>query len=206
VLDATPSPSSATSRVAMPLTTITPDVIVASSTASSVPSPAGSDTSLNADSGATPLKRPRLHSTKSELFIVGSETCRDTTTDTDGSCDAPVHIGVSHSVAPVVTAVSDDSVDSTSVTDMSQNSVMTVVCQTSIDSFADKSLSSADADTQSATAQVCTCCIYWLSYFFLLGCIECMQCMRCSSLLPMFAVFVSLSVTWLNSASLCKNG
>jgi len=38
---------------------------------------------------------------------------------------------------------------------------------------------------------------------YLLGCIE---CMRCSLLLPMIAVSVSLSVTRLNSASLCKSG
>jgi len=37
-------------------------------------------------------------------------------------------------------------------------------------------------------------------YFVLIGCIE---CMRCRQLLPMCAASASLSVTWLNSASLC---
>jgi len=153
VLEATPSPSSGTSRVGTPPVNTTPDVIVASSSVG-VPSPADSD----ADTGPTPVKRPRLRSTKSELFIVNSELSRDTTTDTDGSCDAHA---VGQSVASLVTAISDDSVDSTSVADVSQNSVTTADTGPSpakrprlhsTDVVTDDHLSSID--TQSTAVQV----------------------------------------------------
>jgi len=154
VLEATPSP---TSRVGTPPVTTTPDVIVASSSAA-MPSPAGSDTPSSADTGPTAAKRLRLRSIKSELFIVNSELSRDTT-DTDGSCDAPtqsVSGGVGRTVTSVVTAASDDSVDSSSVADMSQNSVAAgsadTMCQTSTDVVADDHLSSTDV--QSAAVQV----------------------------------------------------
>ena len=155
MLEATPSPSSGTSRVGTPPVNTTPDVIVASSSVG-VPSPASSDTQSNADTGPTPVKRPRLRSTKSELFIVNSDLSRDTATDTDGSCDVPAH-AVGQSVTALVAAVSDDSVDSTSVADVSQNSVTAVsgdtACQTVADSVSEDPSSSAD--TQSTTVEVC---------------------------------------------------
>jgi len=124
VLEATPSPSSGTSRVGTPPVTTTPDVIVASSS-TGVPSPAGSDTPSAADTGPSAAKRPRLRSTKSELFMVNSDLSRDTT-DTDGSCDGPAQNSVAPTVASLVTTVSDDSFDSSSLADVSQNSVTAV--------------------------------------------------------------------------------
>lgn len=118
-----------------------------------MPSPAGNDTPSSADAAPTAAKRPRLRSTKSELFIVNSELSRDTT-DTDGSCDALAQT-VGRTVTSLVT--SDDSVDSTSVADMSQNSVTAgsadTLCQTSAEAVVDDHLPSAD--TQATALQVC---------------------------------------------------
>ena len=140
--EATPSPSSGTSRVATPPVTTTPDVIVPSCS-TGVPSPAGSDTTSGADIGPTPLKRPRLRSTKSELFIVNSELSRDS----DASCNASASHAVGQTVASLV---SDDSLDSSSVADTSQNSVAAA----SVDSQIDTDHASS-TDIQSTVVPVC---------------------------------------------------
>ena len=121
----------------------------------------GNDTPSAADTGPTAAKRPRLQlrSTKSELFIVNSELSRDTT-DTDGSCDATIENCVGQTVSSLVTAVSEDSVDSSSNADMSQNSITTVttgsadtVCQAGTDVVSDEMPS---ADLQSGAVEACT--------------------------------------------------
>jgi len=154
VLDATPSPSGGTSRVGTPPVTTTPEVVAASS--AGVPSPAGSD--IAADTGPSPAKRPRLRSTKSELFIVQSELSRDMT-DMDWSCDAPVQNSVSQTVGSLVTTVSDDSVDSASLADVSQNSSMTVntsSADTACKAVADVVHDHLSSDTLPCNVQACT--------------------------------------------------
>jgi len=138
VLESTPSPS----RVATPPASTTPDITVAatSSTVTSAPSPADN----NADTCApTPTaKRPRLRSTKSELFLVSSELSRDAADTADSPRNTPA-------VSQTVTASLDDSVDSCPVGDTSHdNSVADI---SDINSVAnDRSSSSAGA-----AAEVC---------------------------------------------------
>ena len=119
----------------------------------------GNDTPSSADTGPSAMKRPRLRSTKSELFIVNSELSRDTA-DTDGSCDATTENYVGRTVASLVTAVSEDSVDSSSMADVSQNSVTTVTtgsadtaCQPGNDAVFDES---SLTDLQSSAVEACT--------------------------------------------------
>jgi len=145
VLEATPSPSGGTNRVATPPVSTTPDVVV--------PSPTGGDTPSSADAGQPAMKRPRLRSTKSELFIVNSEQSRDVA-DADGSCEVSDH----KAGGTVASLVSDDSVDSTSVADMSQNSVSAVsaeaVCLTGTDNDVAGNDHFPSAD-ESSVVQVC---------------------------------------------------
>jgi hypothetical protein len=108
-MDASPL---STGRVATPPVTTATDATASS--AVGVPSPASSSTNFTADDCATSAKRPRLRSTKSELFLVQSDFVRDAG-DTDSSCDAaPPHCGPTSAmvrVSPVITNVSDDSAD-----------------------------------------------------------------------------------------------
>ena len=157
MLEATPSPSGGTSRTSTPPVNTTPDVVVPPSS-TGTPSPAGVDTPSSADTGPTQAKRPRLRSTKSELFIVQSEPSRDTA-DADRSSSASPAQGSSNAgrtVATVVAAVSDDSVDSNSVADLSQNSLgigsTETQCQTSTE-FVVSHFSSASVESNAL--QVC---------------------------------------------------
>jgi len=124
-----------------------------------LPSPASCDP----DSVPAPSKRPRLRSTKSELFLVNSEPSRDTS-GADSSNDAPP-VGVSRTVTALVAAVSDDSVDS-SVADVSQNSITDVsvlstedaVCKPAAEAAVNDRSSSADI--QASVVEVLSVCCH----------------------------------------------
>ena len=147
VIESTPSPSSGVSRVATPPVNTTPDIVTpASSGGGGVPSPADRD----ADTGLLAAKRPRLRSTKSELFLVNSEPSRDAT-DADGSCD----VGGGRTVTSLVAAVSDDSVDSCSVADVSQNSVTDVSAEDAVRQAGVVTGHLSSADTSAAQVGAC---------------------------------------------------
>ena len=157
MLDATPSPSGGSSRVSTPPVATTPDVVVPGLSAG-VPSPAASDTvEPGSDDGPTAAKRPRLRSTKSELFLVSSEPSRDAT-DSDGSCNVSARTGgnVGPPVTAVVTTLSDDSLDSSCVADVSQNSITTeeTARQTSASSVINDH-STPPTDGESSSVEVC---------------------------------------------------
>lgn len=159
MIESTPSPSG---RVATPPVSTTPDAATTSAGVG-VPSPADSDT---ADTGPSPAKRPRLRSTKSELFLVNSEPLRDVT-ETDSSCDTPAVGGGAGTVSQTVMALmSDDSIDSLSVADVSQNSVADVSAlsaddaarQPGSDAVVNNCLPSADINASDTVVEVCLRC------------------------------------------------
>jgi len=156
LIESTPSPSG---RVATPPVSTTPDAATTSAGVG-VPSSADSDT---ADTGPSPAKRRRLRSTKSELFLVNSEPVRDVT-ETDSSCDTPaVGGGGGSTVSQTVMALmSDDSIDSLSVADVSQNSVADVSAlsaddaarQPGSDAVVNNCLPSADINASDTVVEV----------------------------------------------------